>query len=120
MGKFKFVVLFLSIILIIIALLYPILVYSDTPFIKKWRTIYIETAMTTFTHQWLATLFMPNYVIDEVMYQNKIQHEGQSNLETDWDNKTLASLDEEIIDIGDVNYNSNIIIKKRIINQKMI
>ena len=42
-------------------------VYSQIPFIVKWRTIYIETAMSTMTHQWLATLFIPSDVVDKVM-----------------------------------------------------
>ncbi len=41
--------------------------YSPLPFIAKWRTIYIETAMTTGDHQWLATAFIPKGVIDKVM-----------------------------------------------------
>ena len=42
-----------------LAVLYCVLVFSHIPFIEKWRTIYIETAMGTMNHQWLATLFLP-------------------------------------------------------------
>ena len=44
-------------------------VFSNIPFVKYWRTIYIETAMTTADHQWLATAFIPKSVIDDVMSQ---------------------------------------------------
>lgn len=49
---------------------YIIAVYSTFPFIEKWRTIYIETAMSTMTHHWLATAFIPPKVINEVMENN--------------------------------------------------
>lgn len=52
---------------IIMTALYTAVVYSDISFIKYWRTIWIETAMTTRTHQWLATAFFPSNVIDGIM-----------------------------------------------------
>ncbi|MDE7035930.1 MAG: hypothetical protein K2O74_06760 [Eubacteriales bacterium] len=47
--------------------LYPFLLYTHNGFISRWRNIYIETAMSTMTHQWLATWFIPGEIIDEVM-----------------------------------------------------
>lgn len=55
------------IMLLIFYHLYLVAVYSRIPFIEKWRTIYIETAMSTMTHHWLATYFIPPKVINEVM-----------------------------------------------------
>ena len=52
---------------IVLVLTYLFLVFSNIPFIAYWRTIYIETAMTTADHQWLATAFIPKSVIDDVM-----------------------------------------------------
>ncbi|MBQ8509015.1 MAG: phosphodiester glycosidase family protein [Clostridia bacterium] len=52
---------------IVCVLLYCLLVFSNIPFIAYWRGIYIETAMTTADHQWLATAFIPSSVIEEVM-----------------------------------------------------
>ena len=49
------------------AALYLLFVFSGVPFIAKWRTLYIETAMGTMTHQWLATAFLPESVIQDVM-----------------------------------------------------
>lgn len=51
----------------LLAALYLLLVFSGIPFIAKWRTLYIETAMGTMTHQWLATAFLPDSVIREAM-----------------------------------------------------
>ena len=47
--------------------LYCFAVFSNIPFIRKWRNIYIETAMDTLSHKWLATFFIPKGVIDDVI-----------------------------------------------------
>jgi len=70
--------------LIILATLYCVAVFSDLPFIAKWRTIYIETAMGTMNHQWLATAFIPGSVIDEVMLGRSNMEELQNELESNW------------------------------------
>lgn len=51
----------------LLAALYLLFAFSHVPFIAKWRTLYIETAMGTMTHQWLATAFLPGSVIEEAM-----------------------------------------------------
>ena len=51
----------------VIVVLYLTAVFSNIPFIAKWRTIYIMTAMTTNSHQWLATMFIPHSVIEKAM-----------------------------------------------------
>ena len=68
-----------------IVLLYCIAVFSNIPFIKKWRTIYVETAMTTGEHQWLATAFIPRFVIDDIMQSYRDGQALQSGLESKWD-----------------------------------
>lgn len=68
---------------------YLTIVYSNISFIAKWRTIYIETAMTTNSHQWLATLFFPQSVIDEVMARRKQDTKEQQKLNSKWDEPEL-------------------------------
>ncbi len=46
---------------------YVTIVYGDIPFVVKWRNIWIETAMTTDQHKWLATAFFPDRLIEEIM-----------------------------------------------------
>jgi len=46
---------------------YAFVVYSNIPFIAYWRTIWIETAMSTKSHQWLAEWFFPDDVVDAVL-----------------------------------------------------
>ncbi|MEG2570740.1 MAG: phosphodiester glycosidase family protein, partial [Clostridia bacterium] len=70
--------------LMLISGLYCILVFSNIPLIAKWRSIYIETAMSTMTHQWLATALIPKSVIDDVMGGRYNLDEAQTGLITRW------------------------------------
>lgn len=58
--------------------LYLLFAFSGIPLIAKWRTLYIETAMGTMTHQWLATAFLPDSVIQETM--KDVEARFQDNL----------------------------------------
>lgn len=70
----------------VLFIMYLTFVFSSIPFIAKWRTIYIETAMTTNSHQWLATWFFPDYIIAEVMLKYNQGKEAQKDLASSWDN----------------------------------
>ncbi|WP_132039831.1 phosphodiester glycosidase family protein [Caldanaerobacter subterraneus] len=59
-----FEVLFVSITM-------PVLMFYG-PFTRV-RDTFVATAMTTFTHQYLATLFLPKKVIDKIMSESKIE-----------------------------------------------
>lgn len=58
--------------------LYLLFAFSGIPLIAKWRALYIETAMGTMTHQWLATAFLPDSVIQETM--KDVEARFQDNL----------------------------------------
>ncbi len=96
--------------LLLVAVLYVTFVFSSIPFVKYWRTIYIETAMTTGDHQWLATAFIPKYIIDDVMSKRNDTAEvigGGEHLETvgdpddtvDTEETTSPAIDEKPDDI---------------------
>lgn len=68
------------IVLALLASLYLIAVYSQNPFIRKWRDIYIQTAMSTMRHQWLATAFIPKSVIDDCVNRRNAMLEAQINV----------------------------------------
>ena len=74
-----------AVALVVLVILYLTAVYSDIPFIEKWRTIYIETAMSTNSHQWLATYFIPKSVVDEVVDKKNAALEKQKQLESKWE-----------------------------------
>ena len=75
----------LAIVLTIVIAMHLTFVYSSNSFITKWRTIYIETAMTTNSHQWLATWFLPKDIIDDVMSKYKKGKKQQKSLASTWD-----------------------------------
>ena len=66
-------------------------VFSNVPFIKKWREIYIETAMTTQKHQWLATAFIPGYIVDDVMEAAREGQAIQDDLESKWEEEIVIN-----------------------------
>jgi exopolysaccharide biosynthesis protein len=68
-NKRKNIKHFVAVFISTFALLYLVAVYSNIPFIAKYRSLYIETAMSTMSHQWLATKFIPKSVIDDVISQ---------------------------------------------------
>ena len=77
--------------MLVMTVLYLVGVYSDIPPIARLRTMYIETAMSTMRHQWLATAFFPQSVIDEVMGRMSEAQKEQIGMESTWGNGTHAS-----------------------------
>lgn len=73
----------------LLALLYFTAVYSKIPFIEKWRNIYIETAMSTNSHQWLATWFIPSSIIQEVLDEKQMNIDAQKELTSAWEDESV-------------------------------
>ena len=84
-------------VFLILAVMYSVCVFSNIPFIEKWRVIYIETAMSTNSHQWLATAFIPHFIIEDVMYEKEEAFAEQENLESTWEDVPVE--DDEPTDI---------------------
>lgn len=81
-SKITKLIIWIVSILLIIVIGYLVAVYSNIPFIAKWRTIYIETAMGTMSHKWLATSFIPEPVVSDVvtsMEEQEIQNLVDTN-----------------------------------------
>lgn len=66
----KIVAVLLSVILFGESI-YCVFAFSEVEFIKNLRNMYIDTALETGKHQWLAYYFLPNYIVEE-RAQNKI------------------------------------------------
>ena len=91
MSKKQKIVIWIVSILLFLVLGYCTAVFSNIPFIKKWRGIYIETAMTTGKHQWLATAFIPGYIVDDVMDAAKKGQAIQNDLESKWEEEVVIN-----------------------------
>ena len=61
------VALIMSVLFFITAVGYSVVAFGHIPFVEKWRNIWIETAMTTDQHKWLAQSFFPDWLIEDVM-----------------------------------------------------
>lgn len=80
--------------------LYPFLLYTDNAFIAEWRTIYIETAMSTMTHQYLATAIMPDSIITETMEVREQITADQADVQSQWSVTEITAMDraEQVVD----------------------
>lgn len=56
-----------SVVLLLLFSLYASVVWFNVPYLSTLRDIWIETAMTTNDHQWLATGLFPEWLIEDVM-----------------------------------------------------
>ena len=63
-------------LLLIFAIVYLTVVFSDIPLVKKYREIWISTAMSTMRHQGLATYYFPDSVVN---VRVKIEEEGRNS-----------------------------------------
>lgn len=70
--------------LLAMAGLYLTAAYSTIPFIAKWRTAYISTALGTQRHQWLATALLPKDVVQQVADAQQAALEAQTGLRSQW------------------------------------
>ncbi len=66
------------------AALYVTAAYSPLPFIARWRTAYISTALGTQRHQWLATALLPRDVVRQVADARQAALEAQTGLRSQW------------------------------------
>ena len=111
-------------VFVALSILYAVVVYSSIPFVSYWRTIWIETAMTTRTHQWLAQWFFPKSVIDKVMAGATIDKDiqgGADNLKNNEDNSPGTQtkptrlenndiLKQKSLNVGDTDYAGNTVV----------
>lgn len=87
-------------ILVILVDMYFRFLYTDIPFIRDLRDAYIETAMSTMSHQWMAEWFFPQDIIDEVVGRVEKAQQDQQGLESDWNKKDEPEVqkDEDAIE----------------------
>ena len=93
-NPFKPLAIVLSCMLLV-EILYFVAIYSDNAFIAKWRNIYIQTAMETLSHKWLATAIIPPDIINEVMEQRREALAQQVGLSSNWTKEEDETDDED-------------------------
>lgn len=74
-------------------MLYFVVAVSDIPFIKKWRSIYIQTAMETMSHHWLADYFFPKTVVDPIRKGMSSVQNKQTGISSNMDDSNAPTTD---------------------------
>ena len=74
--KLRVITILLCIVLFFESL-YCFFVFTDIPSIKNLREMYIDTALSTMTHQWLASAFLPEYMVDKIRLQRELLAQKQ-------------------------------------------
>ena len=83
-AKHRFALGLTGFFMICLTVVYPFLLYTPNAFVTRWREWYIETAMGTMTHQWLATAFIPHDIIEEVMSKRYLLNQRQVDVASSW------------------------------------
>lgn len=94
-------VCFLVFALMMATVIYPVLLYTDNAFVSKWRALYIETAMSTMTHQWLATAIIPKSIIEEVMKTREETNELQKSATSTWNESDVQNNDVALEELSE-------------------
>ncbi len=72
------------------AALYGFVVWAPIRPVRYLRDLYIETALSTMSHRWLATAFFPKSVVEQVRLQMNAVVDSQSGLTSQWGNSDPA------------------------------
>lgn len=72
-------------LILVLELGYCMFAFTDIPLIKNLRERYIVTAMSTFSHKWLATALLPGDVVAPVVERMEQEMDDQAQLQSFWD-----------------------------------
>ena len=64
---------------------YFYLCYTNNAFISRWRNIYVQTALSTLSHQWLATDLLPAKVVNATIERIDAGRKEQIDVNSSWD-----------------------------------
>lgn len=74
------------------SLLYLVVVYSDNSVVVGLRNMYIQTAMSTLNHKYLATAIFPSDMIDDLMRMQYESENAMLGVETQWGDLDIKAL----------------------------
>jgi exopolysaccharide biosynthesis protein len=86
--KFRRFLLPVGILLAVLVLAYCLFIFAPTPGLQQLRSSYIQTAMSTLRHRWLATGLIPRPIIDQVMEDLAQAQQNQQNVQSSWGDST--------------------------------
>ena len=98
---FKILIILISIFIV----LYSLATFTECPILSDMRTIWIETAMSTADHQWLATKFFPKSVVDEVISKRVDRYEEIGV--TEFNNEVIEEMSEGEVILKTVSFSDS-------------
>lgn len=96
----KLVIKSIASLLILCIVFMSLVFYCNFQPFKNLRTLWVTTAMTTFTHQWLATDFISSSEINTILNENKVI---STNAKTDTSKIKVSS---KSVSVSNVNVNA--------------
>lgn len=96
----RVIAILLSLILFIEAA-YCFLVFTDISEIKYYREAFIETALSTMTHSWLARYTLPEYMVEYVRQREEYLRKAQEGIVSDQSDR-VSSTEEGITEPTDI------------------
>lgn len=89
----------LALLLAVLLGLYAFVLWAPVPFVERMRNMYIETALSTMSHQWLATAFFPKSLVEDVRRQMQDAQNSQNGMVSDWTDSSGAHQTPDIPEI---------------------
>ena len=84
----------LLVIATLLSVIYLVVIYSNIPAVNRLRTMYIQTAMSTIGHKWLATAIIPNDLILDVMLDQYETAQAMEGVNSSWGTVVIETLPE--------------------------
>lgn len=108
----KRVLITVSVILCLLITFYLLFAFADFYPFRQLREIYIETAMTTGEHHWLAQWFFPQSVIDKVMKKQvePLDEVNEAKVDIVAEDGVKDVLGQQQFKVGDIDYAGNEIV----------
>lgn len=74
----------IALLLAVLLGIYAFVLWAPLPAVERLRNMYIETALSTMSHQWLATAFFPKSLVEDVRQQMRDAQNSQNGIVSDW------------------------------------
>lgn len=74
----------IALLLAVLLGMYAFVLWAPLPAVERLRNMYIETALSTMSHQWLATAFFPKSLVEDVRQQMRDAQNSQNGIASDW------------------------------------
>ena len=93
----KIAIKMFCVMLIMLITGYCTFIFAEFKPISSWRQTYIQMAMGTLNHKWLATSFIPEFRINEAMQLQRDAAAAMEGIESSWDRPDSFGVDFQFL-----------------------